>query len=284
MHAFSMRADMLVTLGMHVPCKRVQYRRVGIDSRLRGSSQFSIERWTESGIWKRQDKSRVGSYGSESDTELTPDWLKVLHETAAYDEDVAELLRSTGGSPDALQARMRGEMDALHARITGKSGSGEDALPEVVFRSSDSFDLWFWMELYSPPAEAEIEMLQEVVNSWYMLGRLGAFNSGNLQVLYSPSGMKDDMEYESEGVDGDVLPSSLHDMSPLESNGSSVRFWVDMGTSDELAIDILLNALISFSKEHVGIRRITVGGENEDWETPVRDESPEVTMDPLRYM
>lgn len=265
-----------------MPCKRVRYCRGDIDSRLWSFSPYvytsTEKRW---GAWRRSDtrRFRVGSYESE-----LPDWLQVLQETAAYDEDVAELLRSTGGSPEALQARMRGEMDALHARITGKSGSGEDAPPDVVFRRADSFDLWLWLELYSPPAEAEVEMLQEVVNSWYMLGRLGAYNSANLQVLYSASGIRDELEYETGGVDSEMLPSSLHDMNPLESNGSWVRFWVDMGTSDELALDILLNALINFSKEHVGIRQIVVGGENDDWETPEKDYSPEVTMDPLRYM
>jgi hypothetical protein len=43
-----------------------------------------------------------------------------------------------------------------------------------------------------------------------------------------------------------------------------------MGTSDELAFDILLNALRTFSREHVAIRTIQIGGESidDDWPLP----------------
>lgn len=40
---------------------------------------------------------------------------------------------------------------------------------------------------------------------------------------------------------------------------------VDLGSADELAIDILLNSLMQLSKEYVGIKKIFVGGINEDW-------------------
>jgi hypothetical protein len=40
---------------------------------------------------------------------------------------------------------------------------------------------------------------------------------------------------------------------------------IDIGTSDEMAIDILLNVLIGFSTDISGIKTIYVGGENEDW-------------------
>ena len=39
-----------------------------------------------------------------------------------------------------------------------------------------------WFELYRPPSGREAEMLEEVLASWFMLGRLGAFNAQNLQV------------------------------------------------------------------------------------------------------
>lgn len=41
-----------------------------------------------------------------------------------------------------------------------------------------------------------------------------------------------------------------------------------MGTADELALDVLINALSTFSREQLGIRQLVVGGENEDWPTP----------------
>ena len=41
-----------------------------------------------------------------------------------------------------------------------------------------------------------------------------------------------------------------------------------MGTADELALDVLVNALSSVSKEQLGIRQLVVGGQNEDWPVP----------------
>lgn len=183
------------------------------------------------------------------------------------------------GDPAELEKRMRSEMDALHSRITGRQGSGEEAPPEVIFRAIDPFDMWVWLELYSPPSPAELEMVQEVVNSWFMLGRLGAYNSGNLQVLYSGGG-GEGLEYEQS--DGGALPATMHDMGAVEAQGNWVRFWVDMGTSDELAIDILINALLTFSREHVGLQQVVIGGENDDWQVPQR-EMPAVSIDPMAF-
>lgn len=39
-----------------------------------------------------------------------------------------------------------------------------------------------WFELYRPPSSKEAELLEEVLASWFMLGRLGAYNTQNLQV------------------------------------------------------------------------------------------------------
>ena len=39
-----------------------------------------------------------------------------------------------------------------------------------------------WMEMYEAPSEGEAEMVEEVLKSWFMVGRLGGFNGMNLQV------------------------------------------------------------------------------------------------------
>jgi Protein of unknown function (DUF3531) len=50
----------------------------------------------------------------------------------------------------------------------------------------------------------------------------------------------------------------------------------DLGTGDEVGLDILINALQGCSEEYVGIKQLIIGGVNEDW--PVADElSPEVS-------
>ena len=39
-----------------------------------------------------------------------------------------------------------------------------------------------WLELYRTPSEEDRELINEVFQSWYMLGRLGGFNGMNMQV------------------------------------------------------------------------------------------------------
>ncbi len=46
-----------------------------------------------------------------------------------------------------------------------------------------------------------------------------------------------------------------------------------MGTADELALDVLLNTLLGFSADMVGLRSVRLGGQNEDW--PLPEEDPE---------
>lgn len=43
---------------------------------------------------------------------------------------------------------------------------------------------------------------------------------------------------------------------------------VDLGTADELSLDCLINMLTSFSLEYVGIKKLFLGGENQDWPRP----------------
>ena len=57
-------------------------------------------------------------------------------------------------------------------------------------------------------------------------------------------------------------------MGDVEYEGRGARCWVDLGTSDAIAIDVLLNALKQFSSDYVAIEQIIIGGENEDWPIP----------------
>ena len=59
---------------------------------------------------------------------------------------------------------------------------GSDDLPSVVFRQVDPFRLWVWVEFNQLPSAKDREMLESVVKAWFMLGKLGGYNSGNMQV------------------------------------------------------------------------------------------------------
>lgn len=213
-----------------------------------------------------------------------PEWFRDLEASADLDQDAARLLAGSNGNPEVVQQRMKDEMDSLHARIMGTKYGGEDAPMDVSFRNPvDQFNMWFWLELYRPPTPGDLEMLQEVLNSWFLVGRLGGFNSTNLQVLYHQDEELEELNYDHEEGGSASMAATFHDMAPVESQGSWARFWLDMGTADELALDVLINTLSTFSREQLGVRQMVVGGQNDDWALPKREDFlPEVTMDPMR--
>nr|GEZ78506.1 hypothetical protein [Tanacetum cinerariifolium] len=40
-----------------------------------------------------------------------------------------------------------------------------------------------WFKLYGPPSDRDVDLIGTVIQSWYVMGRLGAYNSSNLQEL-----------------------------------------------------------------------------------------------------
>jgi hypothetical protein len=52
-----------------------------------------------------------------------------------------------------------------------------------------------------------------------------------------------------------------------------------LGTSDAIALDILINALKQLSKEYVTIEQLYVGGENDDWSVEDSDSRPSFMYD-----
>ena len=61
------------------------------------------------------------------------------------------------------------------------------------------------------------------------------------------------------------MMSPMHNMGEIEFLGNWGRCWFDLGTSDLIALDILINCLRELSKAYVTITQLIIGGENEDW-------------------
>ncbi|MBZ8182953.1 DUF3531 family protein [Oscillatoria salina] len=142
---------------------------------------------------------------------------------------------------------------------------------EVQFREFNPFDLWIWLEFDTVPSPREKQYIEEVFNSWFYIGKLGAFNAENLQV--QDSGIEISyMEYDNVAASSAMM-SPMHNMGEFEYQGVWGRCWFDLGTSDLIALDILINALREFSKELVQIKRLIIGGENEDWTINQRQNS-----------
>ncbi len=138
---------------------------------------------------------------------------------------------------------------------------------EVRFREFNAFNLWIWIEFYTVPSEMEKQYVEEVLNSWFFLGKLGGFNAENLQVQDTGLDISY-MEYDQDAADNSML-ALMHNMGEVEYEGNWGRCWFDLGTSDAIALDVLINALRQFSQDYVSLNTLIIGGENEDW--PVED-------------
>ena len=101
-------------------------------------------------------------------------------------------------------------------------------------------------------------------DSWYVIGRLGGFNSENLQVHDEGADLSW-MSYDND-EERSVIPSVMHNMGEIEYQDEWARCWVDFGTSDSVAIDVLINALNQLDKDIVQLEEFIVGGVNEEWQ------------------
>jgi hypothetical protein len=133
----------------------------------------------------------------------------------------------------------------------------------IQFREFNPFDVWIWVEFAMMPSEREKQYLEEVFSSWFFLGKLGGFNAENLQVQDTGLDISY-MLYDDLGAE-DSMMALMHNMGEVEYEANWARCWFDLGTSDAIALDVLLNALQQFSKDYVELVSVSVGGENEDW-------------------
>ncbi len=141
---------------------------------------------------------------------------------------------------------------------------------QVEFREFNPFDLWIWIEFETTPSEQEKLYLEQVFESWFYMGKLGAFNAENLQV--QDAGL--DLSYLDYSESTGSMMALMHNMGNFEYEGYWGRCWFDLGTSDAIALDILLNALVQFSKDFVQLERLFIGGENEDWPVEGSESKP----------
>jgi len=164
-------------------------------------------------------------------------------------------------SPPQFAARAAARRDASTSTST-------PALSLAIHRPVDPFDTWVWFRAGRPLSDEDLDLLDGVWTAWHLLGRLGAFNGANLQ-LYHGAGIAaasydagllesatSSVFHDAGGVEGG--PGSGGGSSGAQGGGGSggdggapppgpaacwARAWVNLGTADELALDILANAL-----------------------------------------
>jgi hypothetical protein len=140
---------------------------------------------------------------------------------------------------------------------------------KIQFREFNPFDLWMWLKFSTVPSQREKEYVEELFDSWFYMGKLGAFNAENLQVQETGLDLSY-MNYDSDAYDRTLL-ALMHNKGDFEYQGQWGRCWFDLGTSDAIALDILINALQQLGVEYVTIDEVYIGGENEDWSVEESD-------------
>ncbi|CAN0873407.1 hypothetical protein LINGRAHAP2_LOCUS10365 [Linum grandiflorum] len=216
-----------------------------------------------------------------------PSWAKVLENACKHDEELRNILGDSIGNPDLMRKRVEDRI-RRKGRDFRKSKTGSILAFKVSFRDFNSIDSYIWFELLGSPSDRDVALLGGVIQSWYVMGRLGCFNSSNLQVWLhflfrlsrrlqginihpytwqlGSSSMEYDPLYDSEKA-SQAMPSSFHDIGDVEFQDNWGRVWVDLGTCDFFAIDVLLNCLTVLSSEYLGIKQVVFGGRKlGDWE------------------
>eukprot|EP01026_Neomeris_dumetosa_P054969 TRINITY_DN4965_c0_g1_i14.p2 TRINITY_DN4965_c0_g1~~TRINITY_DN4965_c0_g1_i14.p2 ORF type:complete len:179 (-),score=34.82 TRINITY_DN4965_c0_g1_i14:153-689(-) len=128
-------------------------------------------------------------------------------------------------------------------------------------------------------------MLNTLFQSWFMIGKMGGFNSMNLQCFQNSDTSDLSFFHYDSATAEQVLQAFSHSISDVEVKDEWARCCVDLGTSDELGMDILINTILGLSQQFLGIKTLILGGENENWPVPqVKEEAdlPKATMDPMQ--
>ncbi|XP_066323023.1 uncharacterized protein [Miscanthus floridulus] len=214
---------------------------------------------------RRLVKVREERRRREYDREHTyPGWAKVLENACRDDEELRAILGDSIGNPELMKQRIQERVRKKGRAQFNKSKTGSIVAFKVSFRDFNPLNSFIWFELFGEPTDRDVDLLGGVIQAWYVMGRLGAYNSSNLQLANSM--MDYDPSYDSEEASS-VMPSSFHDISDVEFQDNWARVWVDIGTSDYLGLDVLLNCLTQLSSEHLGIKQVVFGGKKMgDWE------------------
>jgi hypothetical protein len=149
---------------------------------------------------------------------------------------------------------------------------------EIRFREFNPFNCWIWLRFSNPPGQGERGYIDTAFESWFFLGKLGGFNAENLQV-HEQGADVNWMAYDGEGAER-AVQAVMHNMGEMEYQGDWARCWLDLGTSDGLAIDVLINTLRQLSADVVEIEELVVGGVNDDWPVDTHPDSPFAFDDP----
>ncbi|KAL0558466.1 hypothetical protein IC582_003039 [Cucumis melo] len=188
-----------------------------------------------------------------------------------YDRDpeFAEIIGTSLDDPEKARSKMEERLRKKRNKILQpKTGS---AVPvKVTFNKFDFSNSYIWFEFYNTPLAKDITLICDTIRSWHIIGRLGGCNSMNMQLSQSPL----DKRPSYDAIQGaNVTPTTFYNIGDFEVQDNLARIWVDIGTSEPLLLDVLINALTQISSDYVGIKQLVFGGsEFENWKEDLTTE------------
>ncbi|KAL8138072.1 hypothetical protein V2J09_004073 [Rumex salicifolius] len=194
-----------------------------------------------------------------------------LDDEQDYDRDpeFAEILGNCLDDPEKAQSRMEERLrEKRHRILHTKTGSANPM--NVTFRKFSFSNSYIWFEFYNAPLQKDIRLICDAIRSWHIVGRLGGCNSMNMQL--SQSSFEKRPTYDAV-LGANVEPATFYNIGDFEVQDNVARIWVDIGTSEPLILDVLINALTQISSDYVGIKQVTLGGtEFENWKESLTSE------------
>ncbi|XP_076924783.1 uncharacterized protein LOC143587360 [Bidens hawaiensis] len=192
-----------------------------------------------------------------------------------YDKDpeFAEILGTSLDDPAKARSKIEERMKKKRDKITQRK-TGSATPMKVIFNKFEFNNSYIWIEFYHAPLDKDIKMVCDTIRSWHIIGRLGGCNSMNMQLSQSTTDKRPSYD---DILGANIEPTTFYNISDLEIQDNVARIWVDIGTSEPLLLDILINAMTQISSDHVGIKQMVFGGsEYENW-------SPNLTSEDEGY-
>ncbi|KAG4136201.1 hypothetical protein ERO13_D08G265500v2 [Gossypium hirsutum] len=210
-------------------------------------------------------------YGDDNEGYEASSGFRGREEEKNYDKDpeFAEILGSCLDDPEKARSKMEDRLRKKRNKILHtKTGSGTPM--KVTFNKFDFSNSYIWFEFYNTPLEKDISLICDTIRSWHIIGRLGGCNSMNMQLSQSP--LEKRPSYDAiQGAN--VNPTTFYNIGDLEVQDNLARIWVDIGTTEPLILDVLINALTQISSDYIGIKQLVFGGsELENWKESLTTE------------
>ncbi|KAI4364149.1 hypothetical protein MLD38_020279 [Melastoma candidum] len=192
-------------------------------------------------------------------------------EDTRYDKDpeFADIVGSFVDDPEKGRSKVEDRLRKKRNKILHtKTGSAEPM--RVKFNKFDFSNSYIWFEFYNTPLEKDVSLICDTIRSWHIVGRLGGCNSMNMQLSQSPL----DKKPSYDAIQGaNASPTTFYNIGDLEVQDNLARIWVDIGTTEPLLLDILINALTQISSDYIGIKQLVFGGsEFEHWKEGLNSE------------